>query len=610
MTEKGTLFSGDSLTVETPLFLSPIPMPNIASRLVDIAQRFPGMIAIAQPDGKDTGGKTKYRTITFAELDRDTDRIAAALLESGVQPGMRLALFVRYGIDFISLVFALCKANVTLVLIDPGMGIRRMLNCLAEVEPDGFVAIPPVHVVRLLMRHRFPKAKHHITIGKRWFWDGLSLDEIRTADNSSSESTTVPPNDDMKQHSAACRLPSAVSTLPSALAAIIFTSGSTGPPKGVAFTHDMFDTQAQQIAERFNIQPGEIDLACFPFFGLFDITMGVTAVIPDMNPTRPAQADPAKIVAAAHHWKITQCFASPALWNRVADYCIKTGIRIDSLRRAISAGAPVSAKILAKVKPCIHPEGDIFPPYGATEALPVAVISATEVLKETAAQTDQGKGVCVGNKFPSITWKVIAVTDAPIARWEEIQELPTGEIGELLVTGRQVTQEYVNRPEANAAAKIEDNDGRVWHRMGDVGYLDAQDRFWFCGRKAHRVVTAERTYFSIPCEAVFNRHPKVYRSALAAGRKDGRRQTADGSREGGAAAGTLPSPSPRMFVEPLPEHFPKNNAERQQLLNELRELGQSSPLTESITDIRLLRSFPVDVRHNVKINRELLSTYR
>jgi acyl-CoA synthetase (AMP-forming)/AMP-acid ligase II len=508
-----------------------------------------------------------YRTITFGELNRDTDRIAAALIESGVRPGMRLALFVRYGIDFISLVFALCKANVTLILIDPGMGIRRMLNCLAEIEPDGFVAVPTVHAVRTLLRHRYPKAKHHVTVGKRWFWGGLTLDEIRRSSATDFSLTTPGEND---------------------LAAIIFTSGSTGPPKGVAFTHDMFDTQAREIAERFSIQPGEIDLACFPFFGLFDVTMGVTAVIPKMNPTRPAQANPAKIVQAAKQWKITQSFASPALWNRVADYCTKTGHRIDTLRRAVSAGAPVSAKMLAKLKPCIHPEGDIFTPYGATEALPTAVISASEVLSETAAITEQGRGVCVGKKFSSISWKIIGITDTPIARWEDIREMLTGKIGELLVTGRQVTKEYVNRPEANAAAKIRDNEGRIWHRMGDLGYLDERDRFWFCGRKAHRVVTAERTYYSIPCEAVFNQHPKVYRSALA----------------------NSPSGQPRMFIEPLPEHFPKSMAEREQLWTELRELGQSNPLTESITDINLLRSFPVDVRHNVKINREWLSTLR
>ena len=229
------------------------------------------------------------------------------------------------------------------------------------------------------------------------------------------------------------------------------------------------------------------------------------------------------------------------------------------------------------------------------------MISATEVLNETASQSEQGKGICVGKRFSSITWKVIEITDEPITRWEDIQELPMGKIGELLVSGRQVTKEYVNRPEANAAAKVHDDEGQIWHRMGDVGYLDEQDRFWFCGRKAHRVVTAERVYFSIPCEAVFNRHPKVNRSALANSPQDGGRQAAEGGRCWGL---------PRMFVEPLPEHLPKNVAERQQLLTELRELGRQNPLTEMITEIRLLRSFPVDVRHNVKINRELLSVMR
>ena len=71
-------------------------------------------------------------------------------------------------------------------------------------------------------------------------------------------------------------------------AAIIFTTGSTGPPKGVLFTHGIFEAQVDQIRERFDIRPGEIDLPAFPLFGLFNCAMGVTAVIPDMDPSRPA----------------------------------------------------------------------------------------------------------------------------------------------------------------------------------------------------------------------------------------------------------------------------------------------------------------------------------
>ncbi|MDR1963808.1 MAG: AMP-binding protein [Planctomycetaceae bacterium] len=537
---------------------------NIAARLVGMAQRFPETLAVAEPDRRGN-----YKTMTFAELDTDTDRIAAALIGNGVRPGMRLALFVRYGIDFISLVFALCKAGATLVLIDPGMGIRRMLRCLAEVEPDGFVAVPSVHLARIFLKQQFPKAKHHLMVGHCCFWGGLSLETIRKNAGSIVSETKF----------------EMIETTPDDLAAIIFTSGSTGLPKGVAFTHRIFETQVEEISKRYHIQPGEIDLACFPFFGLFDAAMGVTAIIPDMNPTRPAKVDPAKIVEAANRWKITQSFGSPALWNRVADYCAKTGKHLETLRRAVSAGAPVSATILAKLKRCIHPEGEIFTPYGATEALPTASISATEVLGETVAKTEQGAGVCVGTRFPTISWKIIKITDLPITRLKNAQELPVGEIGEIVVTGDQVTRYYVNRPEANAAAKMLDDENRVWHRMGDVGYLDSQDRFWFCGRKVHRVETPERTLFSIPCEAVFNQHPKIFRSALA-------------------------GPMPRIFVEPFPEFFPKNKTEKRTLIAELLELAQKNPLTKSIKEIRILRHFPVDVRHNVKINRELLSTLR
>ena len=87
------------------------------------------------------------------------------------------------------------------------------------------------------------------------------------------------------------------------------------------------------------------------------------------------------------------------------------------------------------MKDCIHPEGDIHTPYGATEALPVASISASERLAETDAQTSEGAGVCVGRKFPGIAWKVIRIVDGPIDGFDEVEELPPGEIGELIVAG-------------------------------------------------------------------------------------------------------------------------------------------------------------------------------
>ncbi|MCL2304020.1 MAG: fatty acid CoA ligase family protein [Planctomycetaceae bacterium] len=541
---------------------------NIAHRLVDYAKRQPNAVAIIEPVPKSSpADKRKYRTISFAELDRDSDRIAAAYVRSGLQPGMRIALMVQQGLDFISLVFGLLKSGATLVLIDPGMGMKPMLKCLDEVRLDGFAAISKVHALRFVLQRlgRFSHAKQNLTVGRRWFWCGLSLAEIRKREYFGP---VMIPRD---------------SGDPSA---IIFTSGSTGIAKGVLFTHGIFQTQVEEIQRRLGIEPGSVDLAGFPFFGLFNAAMGVTAVIPDMDSTRPASVDPRNILEAVRDWNINQSFGSPALWNRVVEFCERnpdeTG-SLSTLRRVISAGAPISAKLLDRLKRILHVDAEIFTPYGATEALPVAMISATEILGETVRKTETGGGICVGTSFGTVRWKTIAISDEPIERLEQARECGVGEIGELAVCGPQVTTQYVTRTEANAFAKMRDADGTIWHRMGDVGYLDEKGRFWFCGRKAHRVETADGTLFSIPCEAIFNQHPKVFRSALV-----------------GISVAKLKEPA--IFIELKPGVEPSD-----ELLQELKSLAKANPLTQRIERIRFHPGFPVDVRHNAKINREQLA---
>lgn len=241
------------------------------------------------------------------------------------------------------------------------------------------------------------------------------------------------------------------------------------------------------------------------------------------------------------------------------------------------------------MKACIHPEGDIHTPYGATESLPVASIAASEVLAETAAKTDQGAGVCVGRRFSGIQWRVIRAVDGPIPGIGDAEILPRGEIGELIVAGPVVTRRYVTRVEANAAGKIADG-GRVWHRMGDAGYLDDQDRFWFCGRMAHRVRTAAGTKYTIPCEAIFNRHEAVAQSALVGVGEPGRQR-------------------PVILLEPLRGKAPQTEDQHREFIEEIRGLAASSPLTADIDTFLIHPSFPVDIRHNAKIFREKLAIW-
>ena len=160
----------------------------------------------------------------------------------------------------------------------------------------------------------------------------------------------------------------------------------------------MFAAQVRILRDHFRVQPGEIDLPTFPLFALFDPALGMTAVLPEMDPTRPAFVDPRKIIGAIRDQEVTHMFGSPALLDRVGRYGSTHGVSLPSLRRVISAGAPVPPATLRRFASMLDDEARIHTPYGATEALPVASIDHREILGETAAASATGAGTCVGRK--------------------------------------------------------------------------------------------------------------------------------------------------------------------------------------------------------------------
>lgn len=542
---------------------------NIADRLKQSAQAWPFQKAVVFPAGRDRQGRYTYSSLTFRQLDQESDRLARGLIRLGVQPGTRMALMVRPSLEFIALTFALFKAGAVIILIDPGMGRKNIMRCLAEVEPEGFVAIPLAQLIRKLKHRTFSKARLNVTVGDPVLTSGIDYEWLLGGEWEPFE---------MVQRTA---------TDP---AAVIFTSGSTGPPKGVAYEHGMFWSQVDLLRDYYQIQPGEVDLPGFPLFALFNSAMGVTTVVPDMDPTKPAQVDPKKIIRQINDQGVTQAFGSPAMWNRIGRYCEQHQIQLPSLKRVLSAGAPVPVHVIQRMRQTFtNSETDINTPYGATESLPVASICGRDVLEKTSEQTQSGAGTCVGTPFPGVQVRIIQIHNEPIKTIEQAVEMPAGEIGEIIVQGPMATREYFKRPEATQLAKIPDGD-RFWHRMGDVGYRDAEGKLWFCGRKAHMLETSRGAMFTICCEAIFNQHPRVYRSALV-------------------GVGSKPNQKPVIIVEPEPGDFPENQADRDRFTQELLELGKANVLTESIETILFHHSLPVDIRHNVKIFREKLTPW-
>ena len=370
-------------------------------------------------------------------------------------------------------------------------------------------------------------------------------------------------------------------------AAILFTTGSTGPAKGAVYTHGNFDAQLRQI-QTHSEHVGPMKSIC-PRFPCSPCSTRPWASPPSSRtwtPPDPPRSFRRKIIEAIVNQGVTNMFASPALLNRVGSYGRAKGLKLPSLKRVISAGAPVAPDNIEQFAAMLTDGAQVHTPYGATEAVPIISIASDEILSETRRLSEMGYGYCIGRPINDIPIRIIRITDAPIHRWSADLVVEDGQIGEIAVQGDLVTRHYFERPEADAQAKIADGNG-FWHRMGDLGWRDKKGRIWFCGRKSHRVITENGTLYTVPCESIFNNHHMVYRSALA-------------------GVGAPPAQKPVICVE---LEKGKGALDKPKIKKELLTMASRNPLTEAIDTILFHDAFPVDIRHNSKIFREQLAVW-
>ena len=549
---------------------------NIAAALPRLAAEAPGRIAMRCP-----GPRGDYAvSLSYGELDARSDAIAAGLARRGIVRGTRTVLMVRPTPEFFLLMFALFKAGAVPVLVDPGIDRRALRQCLDEAQAEAFIGIPLAQLARVLLGWA-KSAMVRITTGRHALLADATLDQVERAGAGAG--------------------PQLSDTAADEVAAILFTSGSTGVPKGVVYRHRHFVAQIDMLRGAFGIEAGGVDFPTFPPFALFDPALGLTSIIPDMDPTRPAAADPRKLHTAIDRFGADQLFGSPALMRVLADH----GAPLPSLRRVTSAGAPVPPDVVARMLALLPEGAQFWTPYGATECLPVAVIEGRELLA-LRERTECGAGTCVGRPVAPNEVRIIRIGDDAIDEWSDDLLVAPGEVGEITVAGPSATDAYFNRDAQTRLAKIREAVGaaaapppagqggggdqpnaRIVHRMGDLGYFDGEGRLWFCGRKSHRVDTADGALYTEQVEPVFNVHPDVRRTALV-------------------GVGAHGAQRPVLCVE-LRARIAA--AAQARIAGELREIGARHVHTAAIDTMLFHPRFPVDIRHNAKIGRETLAQW-
>ncbi|MCL1079986.1 peptide synthase [Parashewanella spongiae] len=528
-------------------------------------------------------GSYQYQELNFAELETKSNKIAYALTEYGIKAGMKSVLMVTPSIEFFTLTFALFKAGIIPIIVDPGMGLKNLKQCFAEAQPDAFIGITKAHAARRLLGWGKKSIKLYVNVDSP-----IEAPSFRTAKslltgavNLSSLLECYSPFEDTKPEFPINWLRA------DDMCSILFTSGSTGTPKGVVYSHRMFEAQIDALKNDYKIESGERDLATFPLFSLFGPALGMASIVPDMDASKPITANPTHLFAAINQYQCSNVFANPALMDKLGQAGEARQQKLPSVKRVISAGAPVSIEVIKRFSQMLNTEARVINSYGATESLPVSMFASDELIM-TSSLTDSGAGICVGRPVSGVTVSIISITEDNIKTWSDGLALPANQIGEIVVSGQMVNQSYYRRENATLHSKVFDPTTKAMrHRMGDLGYFDDDGKLWMCGRKAHRVDSVIKRYYSIPCERIFNTHPSVRRSALVSVKINN----------------TI---TPLVCIE-LEQSLACSHASV--LYSELITLAEKFETTSGITDFLIHPDFPMDVRHNAKIFREKLSVW-
>lgn len=551
--------------------LFPNDIFNLANIVLDVARKDPERIAVIEPDGFDGNGKRKYKRFTYGQLSADAESIAPGLREMGIQERTRIICMTPPSYETTVIAIALHRVGAMTLWIDPAVGYLNVGERLRRINPEAFVGPAIAHLGRMTFGWGPRTLRKLIVIGKPAFFPGArSLDSLRR------QAPANPPDPDVT---------------PDDPTSVLYTTGSTGPAKPTLYLHRNMAHMYRVVHESWRFQPGKppVDISIFPAFFTIPISAGGTMVVPPINFTRetPGKADPKAILEVINDCGVESCFASPVLLENMARYSVEHGLKTPTFRRAIGGGAPITARVKEALMAAMGPEGAVFSNYGATEALPSTEMDGRETLRETWAQTLKGAGLCVGRPFTGVEIKIVRMSDAPIPKIEDAEELPAGEIGEILVKSPHVSPGYYLDDESTRKNKIFGSNGEIWHRVGDAGYLDDQGRLWYCGRVSQRVKGKGGPLFSLICEPLFDAHPKVRRSGLV-----------------GIPNGEGEVPVICAELEPG-----TSASEHETIRKELLAIATTRPVTQQIQHVLFPARLPTDPRHDSKIERPKLAKW-
>ena len=408
---------------------------NIVSLFYEAAVKSPDKTAIIY----------RKQKISFADFEKQVTATANYFISMGLKKGDRVLIFVPMSISLYRIVLALFRIGAVAVFLDEWVSKKRLDICCQVAQCQAFIGN-----LKATLLSFFSTELRKIPI---------KLSPHRTK----MERNSIFPV-----------------TYSYDTALITFTTGSTGIPKAAKRTHGFLLEQFNALRQKIKPMPNEVDMPVLPIVLLINLGAGITSVIADYKANKPAQMRPKKIIEQLQQNKVNRVIASPFFIKEIAKYISEHGLQLPLLKKILTGGAPVfpaEAALYAKA----FPDATTEIVYGSTEAEPISAISVKELIKETNFL----KGLNVGKVDPCAEVKIIQLKDEPIFVSTDKKltqlEMPLGEIGEIIVSGKHVLREYINNEIAIQRNQI--ISGEVcWHRTGDSGYFDEKGNLRLTGR--------------------------------------------------------------------------------------------------------------------------------
>ena len=425
---------------------------NLADLLTDTAASRPTKTALIQvADGS---------RLSFADLEREADRVAGALAEAGVGPGDRVAIGMHNTAHFVYSYFGILRAGAVVVPLNIMLtsaettAILRDSGARAALTAGPFAAVMQEAVA-----------------------DVDSIEKVFSAEGWSALGDHEPP---------------AVSVGGDDLAVLAYTSGTTGEPKGVMLSHDnlLANLRQQMAIPEAQVTEDDVLFLALPLFHIFglNVTLGLL-VMNGATGLLMERFEPVPALRAIVEHKVTVLFGAPPMYGAWISVPGADQYDLSKVRMAVSGAAPLGTDVLRTFYDLFGVR--VYEGYGLTETAPTLWSNR---------MADKPRPGSVGKPLPEVEFRLID---------EAGNDVELGDPGEVIVKGPNVFRGYWNRPEETENAFI---DG--WFRTGDIGVLDEEGYLYLVDRKRDLIIVSGFNVFPSEVENALLLDPKVAEAAV------------------------------------------------------------------------------------------------